>query len=295
MKYFFVDDSVAKIGGTSLTIDAIVEKNKDNVEFIPTKNLKFIDCIEKSGTWIFGNITDLNETSATNILWLLRNKKCIKVEFDYGYCAYRSPNSHLEFAKEKCNCFSDSSKAPILRDIYKLITEKCMHIFYMSQEQLEIHCKQTQKGIAKRSVLSSCFSDKSYNTFYKLSKNSKNNKYAILKGQGGWHSKAKGLEQSINYAKQNNLNYDIISTDTNEEMLEVLSQYKGLIFLPIIQDTCPRIIIEAKLLGLELLINKNCQHISEDWWQNKSNEEIKNYLKGRPDYFWKTLEECINI
>ena len=72
-------------------------------------------------------------------------------------------------------------------------------------------------------------------------------------------------------------------------MLEALSNYKGLIFLPIIQDTCPRIVIEAKLLGLELIINSNCQHITEDWWQNKSNQEITSYLKERPNYFWETM------
>ena len=65
MKYFFVDDSVEIIGGTALTLDSIVEPNKENVEFIPTKELKFVDCIEKEGTWIFGNIMVPNATIAT--------------------------------------------------------------------------------------------------------------------------------------------------------------------------------------------------------------------------------------
>jgi len=290
MKYFFVDDSVEIIGGTSLTLDAIVEPNKKNVEFIPTKELKFIDCIEKEGVWIFGNIMAIDTTIATNILWLLDNRPCVKIEFDYGYCTWRSPNSHLSFKKEECACFSAQCEMPALPELYKNITEKCKHIFYMSQAQLDLHVKYTQQGSAPRSVLSSCFTKSTYEKFDSLFKKEKNNKFAILAGQGGWHSKAKGLEQSIAYSKQNNLKIDIIKTDTHDEMLETLCNYKGLIFLPIIQDTCPRIVIEAKLLGLELIINSNCQHITEDWWQNKSIKEITSYLKERPKYFWQTLE-----
>lgn len=290
MKYFFVDDSVEIIGGTALTLDSIVEPNKENVEFIPTEQLKFIDCIEKEGTWIFGNIMAIpNVTIATNILWLLNNRSCVKIEFDYGYCAWRSPNSHLSFKNEECECFSGKCEVPPLPEIYKNITEKCKHIFYMSQAQLDLHVKYTQQGSAPRSVLSSCFTKSTYEKFDTLSKKEKNNKFAIIDGQGGWHTKAKGVEQSITYAKQNNLESDVIKTDTHDEMLEALSNYKGLIFLPIIQDTCPRIVIEAKLLGLELIINSNCQHITEDWWQNKSNQEIISYLKERPNYFWETM------
>jgi len=290
MKYFFVDDSVKVIGGTSLTLDAIIEPNAENVELIPTSELKFIDCVEKSGTWIFGNITALNHSVVTNILWLLENKTCVKVEFDYGYCAYRSPNSHLSFKNEECSCFSGECEVPPLQNIYRAITEKCKHIFYMSQQQLNLHIKNTQLGSASRSVLTSCFTSKTYESFSELANQEKNNKYAILKGQGGWHSKAKGFEKSKEYVRQNNLQSDIIQTETHDKMLKLLSTYKGLIFLPIIQDTCPRIVIEAKLLGLELIINNNCQHITEDWWKDKSIEEITTYLKSRPEYFWRKME-----
>jgi len=45
-------------------------------------------------------------------------------------------------------------------------------------------------------------------------------------------------------------------------------------------------VIEAKLLGCELDLNELVQHTEEDWF-NKSYEEIVNYLKGRPAYFWE--------
>ena len=55
-------------------------------------------------------------------------------------------------------------------------------------------------------------------------------------------------------------------------MINLLSSYKGLISLPIIEDTCPRITLEARYMGLEVITNKMSQHTKEDWWV-KSDEE----------------------
>ena len=71
-------------------------------------------------------------------------------------------------------------------------------------------------------------------------------------------------------------------------MLDKLSEYKGLIFLPIIEDTCPRITIEAKLMGLEVITNENSQHTTESWW-NSSLDEIENYLTERPNLLHQKL------
>ena len=45
-------------------------------------------------------------------------------------------------------------------------------------------------------------------------------------------------------------------------------------------------VIEAKLLGCELDMNHLVQHTDEGWF-NKSYENIVDYLKGRPAFFWK--------
>jgi len=86
----------------------------------------------------------------------------------------------------------------------------------------------------------------------------------------------------------------LLKTETQEEMLQKLSTYRGLIFLPLIEDTCPRVVIEAKLLGLEIITNSNSQHIKEDWWKDKSIGDIEEYLKERPNFFWKTIHQLCN-
>jgi hypothetical protein len=72
-------------------------------------------------------------------------------------------------------------------------------------------------------------------------------------------------------------------------MLNALASSRGLIFLPLGKDTCPRLVIEAKLLDCELIINDNVQHATEDWFDNK--ESIYTYLKQRPDVFWSEVKK----
>jgi hypothetical protein len=292
-QYFFVDDSAAGIGGTALTLDAIVAPQKDRVRFIPTASLSFLDCVESKGTWIFGNIMSLTEKSFINLCWVMDNRPFVKIEFDYNYCPYRGPTPHQVLGKAPCACPSPETSAA-LSEAYSKIPQQAQHIFYMSKAQRDIHAKHLAAIQCPTSVLSSCFTSASWQAFEGLRSQPKSNKFAIIDGQGGWHSQAKGVENAIKYAQQQKLDYDLLKTKTQEEMLQKLSTYKGLIFLPLIEDTCPRVVIEAKLLGLEIITNSNSQHIKEEWWKDKSVLEIEEYLKRRPDFFWKTIQQLCN-
>ena len=67
-----------------------------------------------------------------------------------------------------------------------------------------------------------------------------------------------------------------------------MSTSKGLIFKPLGGDTCPRIVIEAKLLGCDLILNENVQHKDEEWFLTP--ESCLEYLKSRKDVFWSFYE-----
>jgi hypothetical protein len=76
-------------------------------------------------------------------------------------------------------------------------------------------------------------------------------------------------------------------------MLKKLSEYSGLVFMPLGGDTCPRLVIEAKLLGLRLVINENIQHSSEDWW-NSDYDIIESYLLNGHNRFWDKIDNFLN-
>ena len=45
-----------------------------------------------------------------------------------------------------------------------------------------------------------------------------------------------------------------------DETLETIAKAQGLCFLPVGGDTCPRLVIEAQLLGCQVALNENVQH-----------------------------------
>lgn len=284
MKFCLVDDSVNFLGGTSLTLDAIIEPNKGNVTFVSTMDFSLKD-VFSFDFFIFGNITNLNSNSLESISHCMDEKDFCKIDFDYGYCKYRGDIPHKILGGEACNC---PEKHSHLDKLYIKIKDRAKFNFFMSREQMKMH--QSRLGRSNNDlVLSSCFTKETMLQFKKLKQKKKNGRYAIIDGQGGWHTQAKGIKESIAYAQNNNLSFDLIKTETYQEMLDLLSNYHGLISMPIIHDTCPRITIEARYMGLKILTNKYSQHIMEDWWKS-SDEEAFLFTSGRPDFFWNTIK-----
>jgi hypothetical protein len=290
IKICFIDDSVSVVGGTSLTIDAIIEPNIKNVDFVSTREFSLKNLFADYDFFILGNLTSFTKNSLDAILHMMEQKPFCKIEFDYGYCEYRGTIPHKIIAGEDCSCpFGDSGNL-VFSKIYSLVKSNSLHTFYMSGAQMKIHSRQLNwDDHTRKSVLSSCFTSETLSLFKELKKKNKNNKYAIIDGQGGWHTQAKGIKESIEYAKANNIEYDLIKTETHKEMLHLLSQYKGLIFLPIIEDTCPRVTIEARYMGLDVITDDNSQHIKEDWWKADDSYAF-DFTKSRPNYFWKILK-----
>ena len=102
----------------------------------------------------------------------------------------------------------------------------------------------------------------------------------------GSRSWVKGLNETEAHCKQKGYDYEVYWNLPYGQFLEKMAESKGLCFKPSGLDTCPRMVIEAKLLDCELDINSLVQHGDEKWF-SKSYEDIVKYLKGRPAYFWK--------
>lgn len=286
----FVDDAVQSVGGTSLTLNAIVEPNKKNVTFISTSDFALKNIFEDYDLFVLGNIMAFSTNSLDAIMMLIEERSFVKIEFDYGYCQYRGNVPHKILGNADCECPYGEGSDPILKKLYSSMKRKASHFFYMSESQMRIHDKHLL-GIPedKKSVLSSCFTKDTLLKFKSLREKPKNNKYAIIDGNGGWHTQAKGIKQSIKYANDNNLDFDLIKTETHEEMMEKMSNYKGLISFPIIDDTCPRITLEARYMGLEVITNNFSQHITESWWKASDKEALK-FTSSRPTFFWDKIK-----
>jgi hypothetical protein len=286
--YIIVADMFAEdyCGGAELTLEAILEKCPDkyfkiHCQAVTTELIK----ANKDKHWILGNFASLPKSIMIELV--LSKVSFSVIECDYKYCRYRS--SHLHFLQEKkeCTCYSEQQGIFV-----RAFFDKAKNVFFMSEEQKRIYEKLFEQWhvvkTSKYVVLSSVFLS---DTLKKLSdarkmKTSNNGKMVVLSG-GSW---IKAQEQTEQYCKNNKIEYDLVGGLQPNEFLEKISQYKGLVFHPAGFDTCPRLVIEAKLLGLQLDLNDNVQHKNEEWFSSNV-EECEKYLEGRADYFWKCIIE----
>lgn len=291
-KIIVLDDTCkSRFGGTALTLTALCE-NLNDVEFlfIETAELNndVFSKISKDSVWILGNVLNLNTESFRILNTIVMFRKFIKIEFDYGFCVYRCEQGFKHFTGMNTWEPWGEKGNPLLRGMYDLYRRFAAKTFYMSKAQMDIHNKMldfSNVPTNKQAVLGSCFG---VNHLVKMvaasQRKGHNGAYAIIDGNGGWHSQAKGVKEAVLHAKSNNLNFSIIKEKNYDVFLDVLSGFKGLIFLPQIHDACPRVTIEAKLMGLDLISNDNCQHSTEEWFSYKE-EQLANYLLERPQFF----------
>jgi hypothetical protein len=277
-KIIFLADLYSKdyAGGAELTTDAIISYAPKSIEIEKKycQNLTEKDVLEnKNADWIVCNFSSLKDELK---ILLCKNINYSIIEYDYKYCIYRSPEKHLAVTGKECDCHISSSGK-----INKAFYGYANHIWFMSEKQKQIYLnKLTLLKPKNTSTLNSVFNEGNLRFMYSISNNPKDEKYIIL-GSKSW---IKGTEDNINFAKVNNLEYEVVSGLPYHEMLIKLSTSKGLIFRPLGADTCPRIVMEAKILGCDLKLNDYVQHKDEDWFVTPEN--IGAHIKNQMVNFW---------
>ena len=267
------------VGGAELTLEALIEQCTFKNKKINCSNItkKFIDDNSKS-FWIFGNNTNLSEDLK---IYIIKKIQYSVIEFDYKFCDYRSLELHKKEEGVDCDCQNRRGGK-----IHSIFLANSKSIWWMSQKQKEIfHNNFLFLSKTKNYILNSVFDNKTINFFNANNKIEKNNKYLIL-DSGSW---IKSTNQSIKYAEENKLDYELIKNLSHEEILNKLKSSKGLIFIPSGADTCPRITIEAFLLDCELILNENVQHKDEEWFSDKKN--VLDHLFERKNFFWDSISQ----
>lgn len=278
----FVSDLFAEdyVGGAELTTEALISKVEQKNKIIKIRSrevtTEHINNL-KEHHWIICNFSGLSESNKLNICKTISYSM---VEYDYKFCKYRSMELHKIKENIDCNCTElDSSKLNLA------FYGRAKKVWFMSDVQKNIFLKKV-KTIKKENVevLSSVFSDGDLRFIESIKDNDKDNKYLIVKS----NSWVKGFEGCVNYANLNKLEYEVVQNLPYHELLIKLSTSKGLIFLPDGADTCPRLVIEAKLLGCELVLNDLVQHRNEEWFLDRG--ACLNYMNNRASVFWRNYE-----
>ena len=286
----FVSDMFVEnyVGGAELTSEALITSSPFVVHKLHSKDVN-IQTLEQGHNkfWIFGNFSsmDLNliPTIVANINYSI-------VEYDYKFCRYRSPEKHKSAENKDCDCSEQ-----IYGKMISAFFEGAQSLWWMSEKQMAIHHSKFP-FLAKKenTVLSSVF-DESFFALTKIlkeeNKDKKKNNWIIM-GSNSW---IKGVDDAEEYCKKNNLSYEIVWNIPYEECLKKLAEAKGLVFLPKGSDTCPRLVIEAKLLGCELILNENVQHKDEEWFSSDDLIDTESYLYAARDRFWNAIKQTVEF
>ena len=281
-KFVFVSDMFAEqyAGGAELTTEAVLRSAPATVQIAKINCQQLtIAALEhnKDSHYIICNFASLDDKVK---LHMCRNSEYSIIEYDYKFCRYRSMKKHLAAEKSECDCVKQTSGK-----INSAFYGYAQRVWFMSEGQRQIFHEQISVlKKEKTEVLSSVFSDGDLRFMNSIKDNEKDNKYLIL-GSQSW---IKGTKECAEYADANKMSYEIVQNLAYHELLIKMSTSKGLIFLPLGYDTCPRFVIEAKLLGCELILNQYVQHKDEEWFNTQ--ESSYEYLKERPSIFWRYYE-----
>ena len=209
-------------------------------------------------------------------LYMCKNSSYSIVEYDYKICDHRSFELHEANEMSPCDC--ETRLAGKLTSAFYGYAER---VWFMSEKQKNLIMAKVPALKEKNcKVLSSVFSPADLRFIYSIKDNEKNDKYLIL-NSNSW---IKGTQQCVKFAEDNNREYEIVSELPYHEMLIKLSCFKGLIFRPLGSDTCPRLVIEAKMLGCDLILNEHVQHKDEPWFETQ--ESCYEHMDTRTEAFW---------
>lgn len=277
----FVEDYA---GGAELTSDALIKSCPVEIATIHSKDVNIELLKNHQGKyWIFGNYASLDKSLIPSIV---ANLQYSIIEYDYKYCKYRSPEKHFHIEKQHCNCASEQSG---------MMVSAFMHgaksLWWMSEVQQKKYHELFPflKEKIESTVLSSVFDDATFAAIKILREKYKNveRKGWIVVGSPSW---IKGAAEAKELCEKEGLDYEMLWGVSYDKVLDKLAQAEGFVCLPPGGDTCPRMVIEAKLLGCKLKLNENVQHKNEIWFDTDDLLDTESYLYLSRDRFWNGIK-----
>lgn len=283
-KIIFVSDyySDKLLGGAELTNDALIEScpfEIEKVDSIRVSERMIFDNLDSF--WLFTNFARMKYV----LLDVIKNNlKYGVIEYDYKYCMNRSPQACHYYEGRYCDC--DKHFGLEIAKFY----EQAEFRAFMSRRQKMIYLDLFPfLDDYRNMVISSLFKDEDFDYIRDLNQQgfNKSDEYLIVPSDS-W---VKGMAETIQYCKENNIKYKLLNKMPNKELLKEFVKAKGLVYMPNGYDTCPRTTIEAKLLGCDLITNERVQHKNEDWFNSNRIEEYLKFMRKR---VWNFIEGCFD-
>jgi glycosyltransferase involved in cell wall biosynthesis len=286
-KIVFVSDMFVEdyVGGAELTSQALIDESPFQVFKLHSKDVSME--LLSSGVdrfWVFGNFCELNPQLLPSIIGNLRYTV---LEYDYKFCQARSPEKHQHMTGAPCDCSNQMNGKMISAFFFG-----SMGLWWMSEKQKDVYLK-TFPFLAEKDniVLSSVFSKQTLGFLKHLRESAHERSGWIVLGSQSW---IKGADDAERWCKDNKKEYKTLWNLPYDQLLAQLAVSEGFVYLPKGGDTCPRMVIEAKLLGCKTHLNENVQHSEEEWFNTDDLDSISDYLFTAPGIFWSAVKKMID-
>ena len=211
----------------------------------------------ESAKVIVSNFINLKEETKKE---LINNHSYIIYEHDHKYLKSRNPATYKGFVAPKA----------------EIVNEK----FYAAAKavlcQSSFHKEIVKKNLKEVNVINvsgNLWSNEAMKVLQRLSTKPKNDKISIMMSDI-WH---KNTHEAKLYCEAKGYKYELIASKKYIEFLNLLSKNDKFIFLPKTPETLSRVIVEARMMGIKTITNKNVGASYEDWYQLKG-ETLINYL-----------------
>ena len=249
----------------------ILKQSVKCTELTPQKVEENLDCLFFiCNFWSLGELT--KKTLASSADYVI-------YEHDYKFLKNRNPVTFPNFKVPSAEYHHSNI------DFY----QKAQKVICLSEMHRDIFTKNIQLNNICN-INCSLFTDDKIKMLLDLSKTPKTKDYAIIDDP----NPTKRRDSTIDWCHRNDIKFDLISHPDNRSFLEILAAYKHLVFMTGHPEPTPRIAVETKLMGVNLIAPKQLIGVAHEYWWKWSPEEIAAELAKIREEAYKLFEECVN-
>ena len=176
-------------------------------------------------------------------------------------CRYIIYEHDHKYVKNRNPGFYDNYIVPCSELINRSFYENAAKVLCQSSLHQEIIEKNLNLTNLKN-VSGNLWSLSSLDLLSRLSQMEKTNRISIIDS----NIPHKNTAEAEFYCKKRNFNYDKIKSKNYEEFLALLSKNNKFLFLPKTPETLSRVVVEAKMLNVQVITTKNVGAVHEPWY-----------------------------
>ena len=259
-KIIYISDFFANeiVGGAEISDKVVIDYlAKEGYNIKTVKSQTFNPTIHKADTFIISNFVGL---SVENKNWFFSSGvKYIIIERDQKYVRSRNTVMYKDFV------------APESEVVNQTFYRGAQKVFCLTNHSAELLLKHIDL-INVEPLGCTQFSQEQFDHIRKCYKENKNGKWCIVPG--------KRSNLGIQLCETQKIDFDYLKNYQWQELMEVMSEYEGLVFFSHAVETCCRLVVEARMLGLKIKTDNRVGCTYENWFSKYKGKELIDFLES---------------